>query len=233
MSTIIQIERSIIPACDVTLDRFEVIVRDTCGIPMIGAYKIGAALAVTAGLPRIVEIARKYTNKPLIYDHQKACTDIPDTGREFVHAVKASGIDALILFPLTGPATQTAWIQSAKDEGLSVIVGGHMTHERYLVKDGGFIDDRAVDKIFTNAAFLGVADYVVPGNKPDVIRHLKDLLVQHKIEPVFYAPGFIAQGGSISEAARAAGTRWHAIVGRAIYEAEDIHKAALSLVGRL
>jgi orotidine-5'-phosphate decarboxylase len=233
MDTIIPLERSIIPACDVPLDRFEVLLQNTCDIAKIGGYKIGAALAVTAGLPRIVEIARKHTNKPLIYDHQKACTDIPDTATGFMRAVKASGIDALILFPLSGPATQTAWIQSAQDEELSVIVGGHMTHERYLTGDGGYIDDHAVDKMFTNAAHLGVTDYVVPGNKPDAIRHLRELLLEHKIEPVFYAPGFIAQSGSISEAAQVAGSRWHAIVGRAIYEAQDMHKAALSLAYHL
>ena len=230
---IIPIERSIIPACDVPLERFEALIRDTCSIPRIGGYKIGAALAVTVGLSRLVEIARKYTDKPLIYDHQKACTDIPDTGEGFVRAVKASGVDALILFPLTGPATQTAWIQSAQNEELSIIVGGYMTHERYLSGDGGYIDEHAVDKMFTNATFLGVSEYVVPGNKPAVIQHIRDLLLEHKIDPVFYAPGFIAQGGRISEAARVAGTNWHAIVGRAIYDSQDMRKAALSLVSHL
>ncbi|MBI2424823.1 MAG: orotidine 5'-phosphate decarboxylase [Candidatus Hydrogenedentes bacterium] len=233
MKSIIPVDRSIIPACDVSLERFEDLIRETCALDKIGAYKIGAALALTTGLPSLVETARKYTSKPLIYDHQKACTDIPDTGTEFVRAVKASGIDALIFFPLTGPATQTAWIQSARAEELSVIVGGHMTHERFLSRDGGYVDDQAVDKIFANAAYEGVVDYVVPGNKPDAIRHLKELLLSHRIDPVFYAPGFIAQGGNISDAALAAGARWHAIVGRAIYEAQDMQKAALSLASHL
>ena len=45
--------------------------------------------------------------------------------------------------------------------------------------------------------------------------------------PVFYAPGFIAQGGKISDAAKAAGERFHGIVGRGVYEAKDINKAAI------
>jgi orotidine-5'-phosphate decarboxylase len=49
----------------------------------------------------------------------------------------------------------------------------------------------------------------------------------------FFAPGFVAQGGEITEAAKAAGKFWHAIVGRAIYEAEDIRKAAEEMTSKL
>ena len=233
MAAIIKIDRSVIPACDVTVDRYEDIIRETAEMPQIGAYKISAELALSQGLPKLVEIAREYTDKPLIYDHQKACTDIPDTGKGFVKVVKDSGIDALILFPLTGPATQTTWIRAAKDINLAVIVGGHMTHERYLQSDGGYIDDRAVDKIFSTSADLGIANFVVPGNKPEVITHLRQLVIQYNVEPIFYAPGFIAQGGNISSAASVAGPKWHAIVGRAIYEAKDIQRTAESLVSQL
>lgn len=230
MQKIINIERSIIPACDVDKERFEEIVRETADIPQVGAYKISATLGLSVGLPVLVDIARRYTNKPLIYDHQKAGTDIPDTGQNFTEKIKHFGIDALIIFPLAGPATQTAWIQSAQKVDLPVIVGGYMTHERFLASEGGYIDDGAIQKIYSNAAFLGVSHYVVPGNKPQVIQETRSLLLKQKIEPVFYAPGFIAQGGSITEAANVAGPHWHAIVGRAIYEAPDIRKAVESLI---
>lgn len=233
MNSIIKVERSIIPACDVDRKRYEEIIKETYDISQVGAYKIGASLALELGLPKVVEIARKYTTKPLIYDHQKASTDIPDTGKTFVDTVKQSGIDALIIFPLSGPATQTAWILSAKEVDLPLISGGHMTHERFLRSEGGYVDDGAVEKMYTNSASHGIRDYVVPGNKPDVIEKLRKLLLSHKIDPIFYAPGFISQGGSISEAAQAAGSRWHAIVGRALYEARDIHKAALNLIRHL
>lgn len=230
---LISTDRSIIPACDVDVGRFEEIVRATADIPQVGAYKIGAALGLSVGLRPLVDIARRYTQKPLIYDHQKAGTDIPETGRLFTQTVKDCGIDALIIFPLTGPASQTAWIQSAQDAKLPVIVGGHMTHERFLVSDGGYIDDAAVDRIYNTSAVHGVSDYVVPGNKPEVIKHLRALLLSRGVDPVFYAPGFIAQGGTISDAARVAGTRWHAIVGRALYEAQDIRRTALALIKNL
>jgi len=53
------------------------------------------------------------------------------------------------------------------------------------------------------------------------------------IKPIFYSPGLIAQGGNITESAKAAGEKWHAIVGRALYDAKDINKAAKELVRNL
>ena len=144
--------------------------------------------------------------------------------------LKECGIDAVILFPLSGPATQMVWIQAAKDADIPVIIGGYMTHERYVSSEGGYIEDSAVDKIYSNSAAQGVSDYVVPGNKPEVIQKIRGMLISQKIDPIFYAPGFISQGGSISKAASVAGARWHAIVGRALYEATDMRKAALSLI---
>ena len=87
--------------------------------------------------------------------------------------------------------------------------------------------------MFTNSANDGIRDYVVPGNKPEVIRRVRTILVAHGVQPVFYAPGIIAQGGEIGEAASAAGANWHTIVGRAIYESRDMQKAAEGLVSQL
>ena len=106
MTQIIDIERSIIPACDVDLKKFEEIVSETHDITYIGGYKISATLALSVGLPAVVETAKRYTKKPLIYDHQKAGTDIPDTGKAFMKLLKECGIDAVIICPLTGPATR-------------------------------------------------------------------------------------------------------------------------------
>ena len=64
---------------------------------------------------------------------------------------------------------------------------------------------------------MKVTDFVVPGNNLEMIKKIRDGLEASGVQPVFYAPGFVEQGGSISEAARVAGDRWHAIVGRGIY----------------
>jgi orotidine-5'-phosphate decarboxylase len=229
-------DRSIIPACDVrSLEDFGEIVRQTADVDGIGGYKVGFELGLTHGLPRVVEAARKHTSKPVIYDHQKAGTDIPDTGKNFAGVCKDAGVDAVIFFPQAGPETERAWIYHALDKGLKVIVGGRMTHPAYAVSEGGFITDEGALEMYRIAARAGVNNFVVPGNKPAVIKQVRELVESEGAKPTFYAPGFVAQGGSISDAAKVAGDNWHAIVGRGITEApnKDYRAAALEHTQKL
>jgi orotidine-5'-phosphate decarboxylase len=195
MPPLIQLPRSIIPACDVDVDGLRRILESTADIDKVGAYKIGAALGLAAGLPAIVELVRKYTDKPVIYDHQKAGTDIPETAPLFAKTLRAAGVAAYIIFPHAGPITQRAWIEAAYENELRVIVGGHMTHAQYLVSQNGYIADGAVHRIYELACDQGVTDYVLPGNKPDAITQIRQIIVTAGIQPVFYSPGLIAQGG--------------------------------------
>lgn len=234
MNKLISRDKSIIPACDFdSIDKFEDILKATADVAEVGAYKIGATLGLTYGLPKLANMARKHTNKPLIYDHQKAGTDIPDTGKAFMKMLKDAGIDSIIIFPLSGPSTQLAWIEAAAEAGLNLICGGYMTHKSFVVSDGGYIADEATERIYLNAFNAGVVDFVVPGNKPEVISRIRKRLEEKNAKAVFYSPGFISQGGKISDAAVAAGSYWHAIVGRAIYEAADIKAAVELLISQL
>jgi orotidine-5'-phosphate decarboxylase len=231
---IIARDRSVIPACDVeTLEQFEELVKQTADVPGIGGYKIGFELGLGFGLPAVVAAARKHTNKPIIYDHQKAGTDIPDTGRGYVRTMKKAGVDAIILFPQAGPETERAWIHQALDNGLNVIVGGRMTHPAYSVSEGGFITDEGALDMYRIAARAGVNNFGVPGNKPDVIKQVREVVEAEGVSPVFYAPGFIAQGGKIEAAAKIAGDKFHGIVGRGIYSAKDMHAAAVEHTSQL
>ncbi len=231
---IIQRDRSIIPACDVpTIEQFEKLVQETASIEGIGGYKVGFELGLTYGLPRVVETARKHTDKPIIYDHQKAGTDIPDTGKNFADVCKRAGIDTVIFFPQAGPETERAWIYSALDKGLNVIVGGRMTHPAYAQSEGGFITNEGALEMYRIAARAGVNHFVVPGNKQDVIKLVKETVEAEGVKPVFYAPGFVAQGGKIEDATQVAGDYWHAIVGRGITQAADMRKAALEHTSKL
>ena len=225
---VIERDKSVIPACDVsTLEEFERLVESTADVEGIGGYKVGFELGLAYSLGKVVEIVRKHTTKPVIYDHQKAGTDIPDTGRNFARVCKAAGVDAVILFPQAGPETERAWIYHSLDAGLKVIVGGRMTHPAYAVSEGGFITDEGALDMYRIAASAGINHFVVPGNKVDVIAEVKLTVEAKGVSPVFYAPGFIAQGGSISDAAKVAGDRFHGIVGRGIYQALDIKAAAI------
>lgn len=223
---IIDQPKSIIPACDCDVERYERLVKETSDLKGIGGYKLGFTLALSVGLPRAVEIARRYTKKPLIYDHQKAGTDIPDTGKAFARVCREAGIDAIILFPQAGPETERAWIDFARGEDLEVIVGGLMTHKKYVRSEGGYIADDAVVEMYERAANLGVNDYVVPGNNPEAIRKIRAMLEREHSHPVFYSPGFVAQGGTIADAVAAAGDHYHAFVGRAILGAPDMRQTA-------
>lgn len=227
--SIFERDRSVIPACDVeSIEEFEEIVKQTANIEGIGGYKIGFELGLTHSLPKIVEVARKHTNKPIIYDHQKAATDIPDTAKNFARTMKKAGVDAVILFPQAGPETERAWIHQAIDQGIKVIVGGRMTHPGYSVSEGGWITDEGALEMYRIAARIGIKDFVVPGNKPEVIKQIKNVVESEDVNNASYsAPGFVAQGGAISDGARVAGNRFNAIVGRGIYRATDKRVAAI------
>lgn len=257
MKKIIPIDRSIVPACDVSIEKYKEIIKETADIEKVGGYKIGPALTGRPGYDKIVEITRKYTNKPLIFDSQKWGTDIPDTAGKILTPLKESGIDAVILFPMSSPITEYEWIKAAKDLKLGVLVGGEMTHPRYLegnLSEGkdknyskifkeelgierditGFIRKFAPEDMYEIAARMGVTNFVVPGNKPDRIIHYRNIVENCGIaKPVFWSPGLVAQGGELSEGAKVAGKRFHGIVGRGIYKSDNIRQAALDLTKKL
>ncbi len=228
---IIKLKKSIIPSCDVdSLKKLGKLVKATCSVKGVGAYKIGFELVIPFGMEKVVKTIRKHTKLPIIYDHQKAGTDIPEMGEKFMKACKL--VDAIILLPQAGPETEVAWIKAAQQAKMNVIVGGEMTHQAYLKEAGGFIDDNAPKRMYEIAASMGVVDFVIPGNKPKrVLEYVK--IIKNKVtNPVFYSPGLITQGGNISDLAKKLDS-WHAIIGRAIYEAKNMRKAAEELTESL
>ncbi|MCR4368499.1 MAG: orotidine 5'-phosphate decarboxylase, partial [archaeon] len=157
---LMKIDRGIMPACDFDdIKLFEKLVKETDSIRGISSYKIGFELGLKYGLPKVVKVARKHTKKPLVYDHQKAGTDVPFTGEKFAAVCRQAGIDIVILFPQAGPHTEAEWIKACQKEGLGVIVGGEMTHPGYLESDGGFLGDDAPIKMYSIAIEHGVKDF--------------------------------------------------------------------------
>ncbi|MBI2595428.1 orotidine 5'-phosphate decarboxylase [Candidatus Daviesbacteria bacterium] len=227
-------DKSIIVACDVaSIHEFDRLLQETAPVLGISAYKIGFELALQYGLPSLIQHVKFHSNAKIIYDHQKAGNDIPEIGVRFARVCAESKVDEVILFPFAGPKTQEFWTKACQDKGLKVLTGGHMTHEGFSEDDGGYINAAAPYHIYLLATRLGVTDFVVPGNKPELVQlYLKYLqgCLNHdataKSKITLYSPGFIKQGGEISEMAKVAGEKWHAIVGRAIYGAKDIRAAA-------
>ena len=226
---LIKRERSIIPACDVeSLRMLENVVKDTYDIEHVGGYKIGFSLVLRFGIPRVLEVIRKYTDKPVIYDHQKAGTDIPDTAYKFMNACR--DVDGVIIFPQSGPETERTWIKAAFENNLTPIVGGEMTHKGYLEGENGFLKSDTPERIYRIAAELGVKDFVIPGNRQEKVKRYRRLIESFGVHPVFYAPGFVVQGGDIGEFSKIAGKRWHIIVGRAIYNSENIRESVMKII---
>lgn len=231
---IIKRNKGWIPACDAPLERVEEIAKKTADIDAVTAYKFGLH-ALIGGLDRWVERVREHTNKPIIYDHQKAGNDIPDMGVKFAKIMAKAGVNAAILFPFTGHLTQSEWTKALYEEGVEPIVGGEMTHPNFKVSEGGYIPDEKCMEIYLRAACAGVNNFVLPGNKPEQIEKYRAAIEAEisGIKPTFYSPGFVKQGGKIEDAAKVAGDRWNAIIGRAITEAPDIRAAALELSSAL
>jgi len=233
---LIREDRAVVVAADVkSIVELQNLLDGTYNVKGIGAYKIGALLGLTCGLAEIVDVVEQWTARPVIYDHQKAATDIPPLGKDFAEVLASAGVKGVILFPFGGASTEKAWITACQDKGLTVLVGGHMTQEQFLESEGGFIADDAPEKMYSIAAEMGVEDFVVPGNKIEFVQIYKSLLDDKLGEGNYalFAPGFIAQGGVITDYAQAAGPVWRAIVGSAIYAARDIHKAAEEITANL
>jgi orotidine-5'-phosphate decarboxylase len=224
----------VIVACDV--DSFEALrelVIKTCAVPGIIGYKLGFSMGLR-GLKLAVEIIREYTDLLVIYDHQKAGTDIPDTGLEFAKVLAEAGVDAAILFPFAGPVTEEKWIKELQSAGITPIVGGEMTHQGFSAEDNGYLSLDAPERIYRLAAKCGVRNFVIPGNKIENATfyiNMLDVLIG-KGKYTVMAPGFITQGGEISDFAKLIGI-WAAIVGRGIYAQPDMNEAAWVIVGAL
>jgi orotidine-5'-phosphate decarboxylase len=199
-------------------------------VPLVSGFKVGFGLGLQ-GLRQMNALIRSAsgTDTTIIYDQQKAGTDIPETGILFAKMVKKAGCDAAILFPQAGPATQRAWTQACLSENLRPIIGLAMTHAEYFVSEGGYISDDAPERAFRLACSQGVRDFVVPGTKLTWVKKLRAILIEELGDGNFdlYAPGFISQGGDITECGKAAGSRFHAIVGSALYKQKG--RAAMRL----
>lgn len=208
-----------IPSLDcIELDKAMEVAQKTAGLDEVYGFKVGFSLGLANGLKKVIEEIKALCDKPVIYDHQKAATDIPDTGVLYAQTMKYCGVDEAILFPQAGPETLKAWIKALHDESIKVIGGGIMTHPAYLVSEGGFLDDSSPEKMYSIARDAGVKTFVAPLTKPDKVRDLVEKGVFGE-NPEVYSPGYGAQNGDPT--AFSFITRHMIIVGRSLFRAED------------
>lgn len=213
----------IVIAADVTsLDELRKLIALARQVPEVCAVKVGFSLAIRHSLPTVVRAIKDESDFPIIYDHQKAATDIPQMGAPFAEACQASGVESVILFPHAGPQTLEKFVAAAFTSSLVPIVGLVMTHEVYLESEGGYIVDRAPELICESAIKVGVSHFVLPGTKTELIRSFSQDALASIRPTTILMPGIGSQGGTISAAFNAAkGHRPFAIIGSAIYDATD------------
>jgi len=226
-----KVKSGIVVACDVeSLKALEKLVGSTSTLEFIAGYKIGSPLVIQYGLRRVSRIIKRISSLPVIYDHQKYGTDIPEicAGPQ-LKAIEASKIEGIIIFPQAGIETLKKSVESCVGAGITPIVGGEMTHKGYLDIEGGYISGDAPERIYRDAAALGVSHFIVPGNKPASIERCKKIIEMEGVgNPVFMFPGVgRGQGGDIKAAYKS--TRPHQafpIIGRGIYGEPDPREAA-------
>jgi orotidine-5'-phosphate decarboxylase len=216
-------DSGVIPALDVeSIEELQRIVEVTHDVEGVAGYKLGVVGALHLGLRRAVRVIQGITNLPVVYDHQKAGPDIPDMAAKYASICKKAGVHSLILFPLAGQRAVREFVGHAQREDLVPIVGGALPFAEYYVSGGGYVADDALDRILALSMTLGVADFVVPANDPETVRHHAETLRAGVDEPGVFLPGIGALGGTIEEAfAAAAGCRRYAVIGRGIYESKD------------
>lgn len=222
----------IIPALDSeTLDEIRALIEATTRITGVVGYKVGLTAVLRLGLANAVQELRRFTDLPLIYDHQKAGPDVPDMAPKFTGICREAGVDGLILFPVAGPHAVREFAGGAMRNGLLPIVGGDLPLPDYNVSGGGYVADDALARIIGEAVQLGVDHFVIPANNPTRVKQLSAQiarLLDHP--PALVLPGIGALGGSIRNVFAAAGQcRCYAVVGRAIYRAPAPAETAKAL----
>ncbi|HYV28487.1 MAG TPA: orotidine 5'-phosphate decarboxylase / HUMPS family protein [Candidatus Eisenbacteria bacterium] len=225
-------DTGIIVAADVgSLEQLCHLVETFADIPEVVALKIGFSLALRHGLPDVVAAVARLSAIPVIYDHQKAGTDIPQMGKPFAKVCQDAGVRGVIFFPQAGPRTLEGFVTAAIESRVTPIVGLVMTHDAYLKSEGGYIVDDAPERMADAAIKLGVTDFVLPGTKPDVVKRFGSGSLSAVSGASIMMPGIGSQGGSLKTAFRAAKPhRRFAIIGSAVYGAKEPRTALRGFV---
>lgn len=222
----------IVVACDVQgFEELDRLLEATAELDEVLGFKLGAISGLGMSLASAVKAVRARTSKLIVYDHQKAGNDIPEIMSRLVSLTAECGVDGFIAFPFAGPDVLVSIVETCRESGILPIVGGHMTHSSFLADQGGFIPRMSALQIYEFAVNLGVRDFVLPANQPEVARSYA-LRIREKVKTAkFWCPGIGRQGGSATQIAQAlGGGTIMAIVGSSLYLAEDPRKVARELV---
>jgi orotidine-5'-phosphate decarboxylase len=167
-----KLNHGIVISCNFNgFQKLEETIKSTSNLPFVAGYKIGIELVLRSGLSKVVNSIRKYTDLPIIYDHQKFGSDVPEIyTKSLFEAIKSSGADALVIIPHAGKETLNISVKRCFEVGLVPIIGGDLVHKGYIIEEGGYIDNNAHQRIYLDAARLGVSHFIMACSRLDRIK---------------------------------------------------------------
>ncbi len=176
-------------------------IADDCDV-----IKFNYPLVLREGLGIVTEVKNRY-QKPILADFKVA--DVPVTNNRILRQCREAGADAVMVHGFIGVDALQSALQAA--EGLKLFLVTQLTNPGGLDFTAAFTDEFA-----QMARELGLAGVQAPGNRPDVVRHVREIVGP---ELLIACCGIGAQGGKYG-AALAAGADFE-IIGRGIYAAPN------------
>jgi len=180
-------------------------------VEMIDVVKFNYPLILSEGLGIMSEVKRRY-GRPILADFKVA--DVPVTNNRIIRLAAEAGADGIMVHGFIGLDALRSALKAAGDLKLFIVT--------QLTNPGGLeFTARFTEEFAKIAAFLGVAGVQAPGNRPEVVKKIRQIVGP---ELMIICCGIGVQGGKFGHAI-AAGADFE-IVGRSIYQAPDPIRAA-------
>lgn len=180
---------------------------------LVDAIKINWPLVLSEGPSMITELSKR---SEVICDFKVA--DIPNTVRLIVENAVSRGASAVIVHAFTGDDSLKAAVEAAGDAEIYAVT--EMSHPGAKMFTAQHAEEMA-----RLGVECGATGFIAPATRPDRIRAIRNVIGSDR---KILSPGVGAQGGNASDAISAGAD--YAIVGRAIYGAEDPRASALAFI---
>lgn len=227
------LDHGIVIECNFSgIKKLEAIVESTNDLDFVVGYKVGAELGLESAISDVVKTIRKFSNLPIIYDHQKFGADDPAfCGGSFLETLKDAGVDAVFIFPFGGIASLKAAVDKSIDTGLIPIIGGDMVHRGYTTEDSGYLENSAPQKMYLDGADMGAMHFVIPCTRLDRMRIYCRRLESMVNNPVLFITGVgLDVCDDLIKACEVVKQhRSYAVIGKEITGEKDYGKAARNI----
>lgn len=183
---------------------------------LVDCVKLNYPLVLKEGIGIIGRIKNRY-NLPIFTDFKVA--DVPVTNDRIVKTVSEAGADAIMVHGIVGPDALES-VKKAANGNIAIVVQTELTNP------GGIIfTQKIADALVELAVAMECEAVQCPGNRPDRIRKVKDLV---KDDLKIVCCGVGVQGGTYKSVLESGGD--FAMIGRSIYDSENPREYVLSIL---